>query len=187
MNKSLVLDASALIGIERRSPQLQELIHQARARAAAIVIPTVVVAQVIRSGGRQANLRRFLADSYLSFIGLDYPTALEIGALLGDSGSADVVDACVAVCGALLPVLAACAMPSREGHAPVPPEHDVVVPESRPGVSIGYLDAPAFDSRALLPAPPAPGSAAQAYDDDIARRSLALHRGALSRRRSRQG
>ena len=29
---------------------------------------------------------------------LDYPTALEIGALLGDSGTADVVDACVAVC-----------------------------------------------------------------------------------------
>lgn len=61
------------------------------------MIPNVVVAQVIRSGGRQANLRRFLADSYLSFVGVDYPTALEIGALLGHSGTADVVDACVAV------------------------------------------------------------------------------------------
>ncbi|KPN17113.1 hypothetical protein AO715_03260 [Xanthomonas sp. Mitacek01] len=81
----------------------------------------------------------------------------------------------VAACGALLPVLAACALPARDGNAPVSPGHEVVVPESRPGVSIGYLDAPAFDSRALLPAPPAPGSAAQAYDDDIARRSLALH------------
>lgn len=61
-------------------------------------MPTVVVAQVVRSGGRPANLRRFLADSYLSFVGLDYPAALEIGALLGDSGTVDVVDACVAVC-----------------------------------------------------------------------------------------
>ncbi|WP_376706415.1 PIN domain-containing protein [Actinophytocola algeriensis] len=98
MNKSLVLDAGALIGVDRRSPQLQELFRQARARTVAIVVPTVVVAQVVRSGGRQANLRRFLADSYLSFVGLDYPAALEIGALLGDSGTADVVDACVAVC-----------------------------------------------------------------------------------------
>ena len=98
MNKSLVLDAGALIGVERRSPRLQELLRQARTRTVAIVVPTVVVAQVVRSGGRQANLRRFLADSYLSFVGLDYPAALEIGALLGDSGTADVVDACVAVC-----------------------------------------------------------------------------------------
>lgn len=98
MTKSLVLDAGALIGIDRRSAQVQELLHRARSRAAAIVIPTAVVAQVARSGGRQANLRRFLADSYLTFVGLDYPTALRIGALLGDSGTTDVVDACVAVC-----------------------------------------------------------------------------------------
>ncbi len=97
MNKSLVLDAGALIGVERRSPQLQELLRRARSRNVSVVVPTVVVAQVVRSGGRQANLRRFLADSYLSFVGVDYLTALEIGALLGTSGTADVVDACVAV------------------------------------------------------------------------------------------
>lgn len=78
----------------------------------------------------------------------------------------------VAVCGALLGSLAACALPARETAAP---GGAVSVPESRPGVTIGYLDAPAFDSRALLPAPPAPGSAAQAHDDAIAARSLALH------------
>lgn len=93
-----MLDAGALIGVDRRSAQVQELLSRARSRNVTIVVPTVVIAQVVRSGGRQANLRRFLADSYLSFAGLDYPTALEIGALLGDSGTADVVDACVAVC-----------------------------------------------------------------------------------------
>lgn len=98
MNKAIVLDAGALIAVERRSVQVQELLLAARARQASIVIPTAVVAQVVREGGRQANLRRFLADSYLRFAGLDYPTALEIGALLGRSGTADVVDACVAVC-----------------------------------------------------------------------------------------
>ncbi|MET0327348.1 MAG: phosphatase PAP2 family protein [Luteimonas sp.] len=77
----------------------------------------------------------------------------------------------VAVCGVMMPVLAACALPARETATAVP----VVVPESSAGRTIGYLDAPAFDSRALLPAPPAPGSAAQAHDDAIAQRSLALH------------
>jgi hypothetical protein len=51
-----------------------------------------------RSGGRQANLRRFLADSYLRFAGLDYLAALRIGALLGETGTGDVVDAAVVVC-----------------------------------------------------------------------------------------
>lgn len=74
-----------------------------------------------------------------------------------------------AVCAAMLPLLAACT--TTRGDAP---GAAVVVPESRPGQSIGYLDAPAFDSRALLPAPPAPDSAAQAHDDAIAARSLAL-------------
>lgn len=79
-------------------------------------------------------------------------------------------------CAALLPLLAACASPARQAPAPGGTTTGaVVVPESRPGQSIGYLDAPAFNSRALLPAPPAPGSAAQAHDDAIAARSLALH------------
>jgi predicted nucleic acid-binding protein len=98
MSGSLVLDAGALIGIERRSPQMQELVRAARERRASLVVPTAALAQVVRSGGRQANLRRFLADSYLRFTGLDYPTALRVGALLGETGTRDVVDAAVVVC-----------------------------------------------------------------------------------------
>jgi predicted nucleic acid-binding protein len=96
--RALVLDAGALIGVDRRSMRVQELLKRARFRNASIVVPTAVVAQVVRGGGRQANLRRFLADSYLRFASLDYPIALEIGALLGQSGTADVVDACVVAC-----------------------------------------------------------------------------------------
>src|SRR5206468_2788518 len=77
---------------------MQELLRRARSRQVSIVIPTAVVAQAVRGGGRQANLRSFLADSYLRFASLDYPAALAIGALLGQSGTADVVDACVVVC-----------------------------------------------------------------------------------------
>ena len=98
MSQALVLDAGALIAIERRSPQLQELVRAARSRNASVVVPTAVLAQVVRSGGRQANLRRFLADSYLRYVGLDYSMALRIGALLGEPGTGDVVDAAVVVC-----------------------------------------------------------------------------------------
>ena len=65
---------------------------------ASVVVPTAVLAQVVRSGGRQANLRRFLADSYLRYVGLDYSMALRIGALLGEPGTGDVVAAAVVVC-----------------------------------------------------------------------------------------
>ncbi len=93
MSASLVLDASALIGIERRSPHVQEIVRAARDRRVSLVVPTAALAQVVRSGGRQANLRRFLADSYLRFAGLDYHAALRIGALLGAAGADDVIDA----------------------------------------------------------------------------------------------
>jgi len=49
------------------------------------------------------------------------------------------------------------------------------VAEVRPGILAGYLapgDLP--NSLALLPAPPAPGSAAVAVDEDVSRKSLAL-------------
>jgi hypothetical protein len=98
MNTGLVFDAGALIQVERRSRRLQELIRLARARNVAIAIPTAVVAQVVRGGGRQANLRHFLSDSYLQFVSLDYSTAMQIGVLLGETGTTDVVDAAVVVC-----------------------------------------------------------------------------------------
>jgi acid phosphatase (class A) len=49
------------------------------------------------------------------------------------------------------------------------------VPEIRPGVLKGYLPKEAVpDSAALLPPPPALGSAAEALDQDVARANLAL-------------
>lgn len=98
MNPTLVFDAGALIGIDRQSARMQALVQRARARKVSLIVPTAVVAQVVRAGGRQANLRRFLSDSALRFAELDYLTALEIGALLGASGTSDVVDAAAVVC-----------------------------------------------------------------------------------------
>jgi hypothetical protein len=95
---SIVLDAGAFIAVQRRSPRIQEIVHAARARNVSLVVPTAALAQVVRSGGRQADLRRFLADSYLRFAALDYHAALRIGSLLGEAGVNDVVDAAVVVC-----------------------------------------------------------------------------------------
>jgi acid phosphatase (class A) len=49
------------------------------------------------------------------------------------------------------------------------------VPEIRPGILAGYLPPKALpNSLALIPAPPAPGSAALALDEDVSRKSLAV-------------
>jgi acid phosphatase (class A) len=49
------------------------------------------------------------------------------------------------------------------------------VPEIRPGLMQGYLPQEALpDSLALIPPPPAAGSAAFAFDEEVARKSLAL-------------
>ncbi|MDG2526209.1 phosphatase PAP2 family protein [Stenotrophomonas sp. HITSZ_GD] len=56
----------------------------------------------------------------------------------------------------VLPLLAACAASSPRA-----------VPELKPGVPAGYLGRDLPDSRALLPPPPAPGSAAFAQDEAV--------------------
>lgn len=49
------------------------------------------------------------------------------------------------------------------------------IPEIRPGILMGYLPMEAYpDSLALLPAPPAPGSPAQAHDDAVSEGQLPL-------------
>ncbi len=70
------------------------------------------------------------------------------------------------VCASAL--LTACATPTQ---TIIPKE----VPELRPGVLAGYLARTALpDSLALLPTPPAPGSAAQAADDEAFQATAAL-------------
>ena len=49
------------------------------------------------------------------------------------------------------------------------------VPEFRPGLLVGYLPAKAIpNSLTLLPPPPVPGSAAFAFDEEVAQRTFAL-------------
>jgi predicted nucleic acid-binding protein len=88
----VVYDAGALVAAERSDRTLWAD-HRARLEAGVVpVVPAPVVAQVSRSH-RQAQLRRLLRGC--DVLALDESTAHAVGALLGRSGTADIVDATV--------------------------------------------------------------------------------------------
>lgn len=93
-----ILDAGALIAVERGGRSMQRLLAPATAGGKVLVVPGPVLAQVWRGGARQALLARFLN---LPFVEVDLLTPglwLAAGVLCGLRGTSDVVDAAVIVC-----------------------------------------------------------------------------------------
>ncbi len=87
---ALILDAGALIGFVRRNLRVIALLEHAQQNGVVVKTTTTCVAQVWRSGSRQARLARLL-------LGIDEHefsrrSARSVGLLLGTAGSADVVD-----------------------------------------------------------------------------------------------
>ena len=91
---NLVLDAGALIAVDRGDRKMGALLKVAQADKVSVVTSAAVVAQVWRDGGRQARLARVLAGCDVRV--LDLSAARVIGVSLGRSASADVVDGHVA-------------------------------------------------------------------------------------------
>ena len=91
---SLVLDAGALLAIERRDRQVGALLRVAQQERIAVRTSPAAVAQVWRHGARQAQLARVLAG--VAAPPLDLDTGKRLGALLSVTDSCDVVDAHVA-------------------------------------------------------------------------------------------
>jgi len=92
--KHVVYDAGALIAAERSERRFWAE-HRARLELGlAPCVPAPVVAQVSRST-RQVQLRRLLRGCEI--VALDEAAAHRSGALLGRSGTADIVDAAVVV------------------------------------------------------------------------------------------
>jgi len=90
----MVLDAGALLAVERGDRELMALIKRERQEERAPLTHGGVVAQVWRGGhGRQVNLARLLAGVEVSAI--DDRLGRRTGVLLGSAGSADVIDAAV--------------------------------------------------------------------------------------------
>lgn len=89
-----VLDAGALIAIERGDRETVGRVLLARRRGVDVVTHGGVVGQVWRGGARQARLARALRG--IDVLPLDDSLGRRAGALLAATGGRDVVDAAVA-------------------------------------------------------------------------------------------
>ncbi len=92
---SLVLDAGALIAVERADRGTAALIEAARQEHRRVVVPAGVVGQVWRGGWRQARLARLLNARDVFVEPLSDAGARAAGALCGEAGTTDVIDASV--------------------------------------------------------------------------------------------
>lgn len=91
----VVLDAGALIGIERNDRRTAGLIELARRASAELATAAPVVAQAWRDAARQAPLARALP--MIDVVPADLVAARRAGELLARAGTADVVDALLAL------------------------------------------------------------------------------------------
>lgn len=93
---TLILDAGALLAVERGDRDVIALIKRERLAARAPVTHGGVVGQVWRGeGGRQANLARLLPG--LDVVALDRDLGRRVGSLLATTKTSDVIDAAVAL------------------------------------------------------------------------------------------
>jgi hypothetical protein len=95
MSEAVVYDSGALIAISDRRNWAAFNEHLRRSARGLVLVPTVVAAQVVRKPATQARLMRALRGCEL----VPFTSAhhVPVGELLAQSGTADVVDAFVAL------------------------------------------------------------------------------------------
>lgn len=92
----LVLDTGGLIAFDRGDREVAALVEAARRRRDRVVTSSGCVAQAWRGGGsRQALLARLLQG--VIELGLDHRMSRAAGEVCGSTGTADVIDAHVAL------------------------------------------------------------------------------------------
>ena len=94
----VVLDAGALIALERASRAVIGIVAEARRTRQPLTVPAGCIAQSWRNPRRQAPLAAFLKQPYVDVVAMDAAEARTVGLLLADTGSSDITDAHVAVC-----------------------------------------------------------------------------------------
>ncbi|MDR1852209.1 MAG: hypothetical protein LBR21_06100 [Propionibacteriaceae bacterium] len=92
---SLCLDAGALIGIEKGDPKTWKRLEEGRSRGERFVTTATVMAQVWRGNRSQAWLAKVLKE--MTVLPFHKVTAYSVGVLLARTGTADVVDASLAL------------------------------------------------------------------------------------------
>jgi len=92
---ALLLDAGALIAIDKRDPRVRSRLRAALEERVPVRTGATALAQVWRDGSRQANLAAALDG--IDVLPLRTDDGSRIGELLGATGTTDVVDAHIAV------------------------------------------------------------------------------------------
>lgn len=92
---AIVLDAGALIAVEKEDRYVLSRLAKASRAGMPVVTSSAAVAQVLRNPARQVTLERLLRG--VDEVSLDRVVARAIGELLARTATADVVDAAVAV------------------------------------------------------------------------------------------
>jgi len=92
---ALVLDAGALIALDHNNRSVWAMLRVASDKGATVVVPCGAIGQAWRDGARQALLAR--AISHCDEIALDGLNARAAGLLCGQTATADVIDASVAI------------------------------------------------------------------------------------------
>jgi predicted nucleic acid-binding protein len=90
----LVLDAGALIALERNDRQIWAALKLAALASADVLVPSTALAQVWRGRGRQAQLSRALAHCVSASFDA---VARAVGELCGRARTQDICDAHVAI------------------------------------------------------------------------------------------
>lgn len=96
MGRNFILDAGALIDLERGGEMMMALAEYAGKRGNHTVIPASVLGQVWGGGPRSAIVAKVLEAAEVD--ALDESRAREVGVRLGARGRRDVVDAHVVCC-----------------------------------------------------------------------------------------
>ncbi len=91
--RPLVLDAGALIAVERDQASVRALLHVASQSDARLIVPATVAAQVLRNGATQSRLWRLLLSPSATVVPLDFTAARGVGVICGMSKTHDIVDA----------------------------------------------------------------------------------------------
>lgn len=90
----LVLDAGALIAVDRDDPMVLAFLARSAVRRLPVVTSSPIVGQVWRNGQRQARLARLLKG--VQVVAPDESAARRGGLLLAETSLADIVDALLA-------------------------------------------------------------------------------------------
>jgi predicted nucleic acid-binding protein len=94
----ITFDAGGLIALDRSDRRVLTLIARATERGMRITIPATALAQAIRKPATQVHLSRLIRQVGTDLIPLGGPDATAVGLLLARTGTADIVDAHVAIC-----------------------------------------------------------------------------------------